>query len=158
METSFVELLTGRARTMLPPATMMKIECLADAGDAAMAALLDEAEGKGLRGEDLCSEPWEPVVFDDRVLLRCGGCPRAASLPRVAGVGRGADEAQALRNALYALTLPLDRTNASLPGCLAAQAWGEGPARAAVYACILNRAAYLTYPAREYQSTSSANT
>lgn len=142
METSFVETLEKRAACMLPPATVMRIECLSDAGDPAMTALLDEVEGKGLRGEPLCAEPYETVVFDDRVLLRCGGCPRMEALPRVAGIGYGRDEAEARRNALYALTLPLDHTNARQSGCLAAQAWGEGPFRDVQLACILNRAAY----------------
>ena len=127
---------------MLPPATVMRIECLSDAGDAAMTALLDEVQDKGLRGEPLCTEPYETVVFDDRVLLRCGGCPRMDALPRVAGIGYGRDAEEARRNALYALTLPLDRPNAAWKGCLAAQAWGEGPVRDVQIACLLNRAAY----------------
>lgn len=143
METSFVEALETRAATMLPPATVMRIECLSDAGDAAMTALLDEVEDKGLRGEALCAEPYETVVFDDRILLRCAGCPRMEALPRVAGIGLGRDAAEARRNALYALTLPLDRTNAVWDGCLAAQTWGAGPVRDVQIACILNRAAYL---------------
>lgn len=142
METSFVEALKTRAASMLPPATVMRIECLSDAGDAAMTALLDEVEAKGLRGEALCTEPYETVVFDDRILLRCGGCPRLETLPRVAGIGFGRDAAEARRNALYALTLPLDRTNAAWDGCLAAQTWGEGPVRDVQIACILNRVAY----------------
>ena len=142
METSFVEALEKRAACMLPPATVMRIECLSDAGDAAMTALLDEVESKGLRGEPLCTEPYETVVFDDRILLRCGGCPRMETLPRVAGIGRGRDAAEARRNALYALTLPLDHTNAAWSGCLAAQTWGDGPVRDVQLACILNRAAY----------------
>ena len=142
METSFVEALEKRAACMLPPATVMRIECLSDAGNAAMTALLDEVQGKGLRGELLCAEPYETVVFDDRVLLRCGGCPRMDKLPRVAGIGFGRSEAEARRNALYALTLPLDHPNAKWKGCLAAQAWGDGPVRDVQIACILNRAAY----------------
>ncbi len=69
-----------------------------------------------------------------------------ASLPRVAGVGRGADAEQARRSALYALTIPLDAPGISLPGCLSAHAWGEGPVRDVQYACIINRVAYLHYP------------
>lgn len=142
METSFVEALEKRARTMLPPATVMRIECMADGGDPAAAALLTEVQGKGLRGEPLCDRPCETVVFDDRVLLRCGGCPRMEALPRVVGVGFGRDGAEARRNALYALTLPLDRPNARWEGCVAAQRWGEGPVRDVQIACIINRVAY----------------
>lgn len=144
MDTSFVETLEKRARTMLPPATVMLIECASDAsGDPGLAALLDEVQKKGLRGEELCAEPYETVVFPDRVLLRCGGCARQAALPRIAGVGRGRDEAEARRNALYALTLPLDHPNARKKGCIAAQRWGDGPVEDVQYACILNRVAYL---------------
>ena len=143
METSFVERLENRARTMLPPATVMRIECMADTGDAAMAALLEEVQGKGLRGEALCTEPCETVVFDDRVLLRCGGCPRMEALPLVAGIGFGQDIVEARKNALYALTLPLDHPNARFSGCTAAQRWGEGPVRDVQLACILNRVSYL---------------
>ena len=143
METSFVDALERRARTLLPPATVMRIECASDeSGDPALLALLEEVQGKGLRGESLCAEPCRRVVFEDRVLLRCGGCPREADLPRIAGIGRGADEAEARRNALYALTLPLDHPNARRAGCFAAQTWGEGPAEDVQYACILNRVAY----------------
>ena len=144
METSFVETLKKRAGTMLPPATVMRIECLSDAtGDPAAAALLDEVQRKGLRGEALCDEPCEAIVFDDRVLLRCGGCRRMDELPRVAGIGYGRDEAEARRCALYALTLPMDHPNARWDGCIAAQAWGEGPVRDVQISCIINRAAYL---------------
>ena len=143
MDTTFVEALEKRARTMLPPATVMLIECAGDAsGDPALERLLEEVEGRGLRGEALCEEPYETVVFHDRVLLRCGGCPRAETLPRIAGIGRGRDEAEARRNALYALTLPLDRPNARADGCIAAMRWGQGPREDVQYACILNRAAY----------------
>jgi len=122
---------------------MMKIECAGDAtGDPALLALLEEAQGKGLRGEALCDEPCETVVFSDRVLLRCGGCPRMETLPRVAGIGRGRDGEEARRNALYALTIPLDEPGPSLSGCMAAHAWGEGPVEDIQVACILNRVAY----------------
>lgn len=145
MDTTFVEALEKRARTMLPPATVMRIECLSDGGDPAMTALLCEVEQKGLRGEALCREPCETVVFGDRILLRCGGCPRMDELPRIAGIGFGRDPQEARRNALYALTLPLDHPNARWDGCLAAQAWGEGPIRDVQIACILNRAAYASH-------------
>lgn len=148
MDTSFVERLKKRAGTMLPPATMMKIECAADGGDKAMEALLSETQRKGLAGEPLCHEPCRAVVFSDRVLLRCDGCPREKSLPRVAGIGYGATEAQARENALYALTLPLDQANTRLSGCMAAQSWGTGPVKDVQYACILNRVAYAEYPHR----------
>ena len=147
MDTSFVDVLTRRACTMLPPATVMKIECAGDAtGDLALLSLLEEVQGKGLRGEPLCLEPWEPVIFEDRVLLRCRGCSRMENLPRVAGIGRGRDGEEAHRNALYALTIPLDRPGTALPGCISAHIWGKGPAEDVQYACILNRTAYLRYP------------
>lgn len=144
MDTSFVAALEKRAKTMLPPATVMRIECAGDAGgDPALIALLEEVEQKGLRGEDLCPEPYETVVFDDRVLLRCGGCGRMDALPRFAGIGRGRDEAEARQNALYALTLSPDHPNAQHAGCLAAMEYGEGPVEDIQYACAINRAAYL---------------
>lgn len=144
MDTSFVAALEKRARTMLPPAAVMRIECAGDAsGDPALIALLDEVEKKGLAGQDLCPEPYETIVFEDRVLLRCGGCERAKTLPRFAGIGRGRDAGEARRNALYALTLPSDHPNARLPGCLAANAFGDGPVEDVQYACAFNRAAYL---------------
>mgnify|MGYP007101932302 CR=1 FL=1 len=145
MDTSFVDALEKRARTMLPPATVMLIECAGDrTGDPALIALLEEVQGKGLRGEPLCVEPCETVVFPDRVLLRCGGCSRQRSLPRVAGIGRGHTKEEARRNALYALTLPLDRPNTRRAGCIAAQSYGDGPVRDVQYACVLNRVAYLS--------------
>ncbi len=144
MDTSFVEALENRARTMLPPATVMLIECAADAGDPAMAALLDEVEQKGLRGESLCDEPCRTVVFEDRVLLRCGGCGREKELPRLAGIGRGSTREEARHNALYALTLGMDKPSARLPGCVAAQTWGNGPVEDIQYACVINRAAYMS--------------
>lgn len=144
MDTSFVEALEKRASTMLPPATVMLVECRADAaGDPALTELLEEIQQKGLRGEALCPEPCETVVFDDRVLLRCGGCPRMETLPRIAGIGYGHTQAEARRNALYALTLPLDHPNAKHPGCVAAQQYGKGAVRDVQLSCILNRAAYL---------------
>ena len=147
MDTSFVERLEERARTMLPPATVMLLECAGDrTGDPALLALLDEVEQKGLRGEALCTEPYETVVFPDRVLLRCGGCSRLNALPRIAGIGYGADAAEAHKNALYALTLPPDHPDAAYPGCLAARRWGDGPVEDVQIACILNRVAYETYP------------
>ncbi len=147
MDTSFVDALEKRARTLLPPATMMKIECAGDTtGDPALISLLEEVQGRGLRGELLCGEPCETIVFEDRVLLRCHGCARMDVLPRVAGVGLGADREEARRRALYALTIPLDEPGISLSGCLAAHVWGEGPVREVQYACILNRVAYLRYP------------
>lgn len=142
MDTSFVERLIRRAYTMLPPATVMAIECAADGGDKAMEALLEEVQQKGLRGEPLCQEPCEAVEFSDRVLLRCMGCPREKKLPRIAGIGYGRTEEEARQNALYALTLPLDKSNARRPGCFRAHAYGEGPVEAVEYACILNRVAY----------------
>ena len=142
METSFVERLINRARTMLPPATVMAVECAADGGDRAMEPLLEEIQQKGLWGEELCGEPLETVVFSDRVLLRCSGCERAKNLPKIAGIGRGQTKEEAQRNALYALTLPLDKTNTRKKGCFAAQTWGEGPVEEVRYACIFNRVAY----------------
>ncbi len=143
METSFVDTLEKRARTMLPPATVMLIECAGDSsGDPRLLRLLEEVQGRGLRREALCSEPCDVIVFDDRVLLRCAGCPRLDVLPKVAGIGRGADQAEARRNALYALTLPLDKPNTRRKGCIAAQTWGSGPAEDVQIACIINRVAY----------------
>ncbi len=143
MDTSFVERLEKRARTMLPAAAVMAVECRADAtGDPRWEALLAEIQEKGRKGEPLCAEPYELVVFEDRVLLRCGGCPRGDTLPQIAGVGYGRDEAEARRNALYALTLPADRPNAREPGCFRAHVWGEGPVRAVVKSCVFDRVAY----------------
>jgi hypothetical protein len=143
MDTSFVEALEQRAKTMLPPATVMKIECIGDAtGDPAMIALLEEVEQKGLQGKALCDEPYETVVFSDRVLLRCQGCPRASTLPRLAGIGYGDTPQQARQNALYALTLPLDKPNAQHPGCIAAWRYGDGAFQDVQLSCILNRVAY----------------
>ena len=144
METSFVERLEKRARTMLPPATVMAVECAGDdTGDPALLRLLEEIQEKGLRGEPLCGEPWETVVFPDRVLLRCAGCPRQAELPRIAGIGRGRDREEARGNALYALTLPLDGPRVRRAGCFAAMEWGEGPVEEVAWACIFNRVAYM---------------
>lgn len=142
MDTSFVERLISRAQTMLHPATVMAVECAADNGDRAMEVLLAEVQQKGIRGEVLCEEPFETVLFSDRVLLRCGGCERAKSLPKIAGIGRGQTREEAYENALYALTLPIDKQNARKKGCFAAQTWGEGPVEDVQYACILNRVAY----------------
>ena len=143
METDIIEALENRAECMLPPAVMMYIECAGDAtGDLTLLALLEEAEEKGLRGEPLCEEPHETVIFDDRVLLRCRGCARAALLPRFAGIGRGRDRDEARRNALYALTLPPDRT-IHRKGCLGAMRYGKGRCEEVRYACAFNRAAYL---------------
>ena len=147
MDTASVDTLEKRAQTMLPPATVMKLECAGDAsGDPMLLALLEEIQKKGLLGESLCAEPCETIVFDDRVLLRCRGCERMAALPRVAGIGRGRDEAEARRRALYALTIPLDEPGAALPDCLTAHVCGNGPVEDIQYACILNRVAYLHYP------------
>jgi len=96
-----------------------------------------------VRGESLCGEPYETVVFSDRVLLRCGGCARMEAMPRFMGIGRGADGAEARKNALYALTLPVDREGRRRAGCLAAMRFGEGPVEAVEFACAFNRAAYL---------------
>jgi len=148
MDTSFAERLKKRAETMLPPATMMKIECAADGGDKTMEALLEETQRKGLQGEALCREPCRAVIFADRVLLRCEGCSREKKLPRIGGIGYGHTEEEARENALYALTLPLDHPNARLSGCMAAMTWGEGPVKDVQYACILNRVAYAEYPER----------
>ena len=144
MITGLVVALEKRAKTLLPPATVMRIECAGDAsGDPALIALLDEVEQKGLAGEELCSEPCETIVFEDRILLRCAGCKRMGDLPRFAGIGRGRDADEARRNALFALTLPFDHPNAQLNGCLAAQCWGSGSVEDIQYACAINRAAYL---------------
>lgn len=142
MDTSFVERLIQRARTMLPPATVMAVECAFDSGRKDMGPLLEEIQTCGLQGKDLCREPFEPILFPDRVLLRCAGCPREKTLPRIAGIGRGRTREEARQNALYALTLPLDRPTARKQGCFAAQMWGSGPVKDVQYACIFNRVAY----------------
>lgn len=143
MDTSFVERLENRARTMLPAATVMLLECAVDAGGGPdLEALLAEIQEKGLKGEPLCSELCETIVFDDRVLLRCHGCPRLESLPKVAGIGRGGTEEQARQNALYALTLPMNKVRIRRRGYLAVQTWGDGPIEAVETACIMNRVAY----------------
>lgn len=143
MDTGLTEMLIRRAETMLPAATMMLLECAADStGGPDLYALLAELQQKGLAGEALCTQPYESVVFSDRVLLRCRGCPRAAELPRIAGIGYGATKEEARQNALYALTLPMDKRTARQAGCLAAQQHGQGPVRVTETACIINRAAY----------------
>lgn len=143
MDTSFVEALENRARIMLPPATVMLLECAADkSGDRFLSALLEELQQKGLRGESLCGEPYERIEFDDRVLLRCRGCQRAKRLPRLGGIGRGSTPQEARRNALYALTLSMDKPTARLPGCMAAHTWGQGDVEDIQFACIINRVAY----------------
>ena len=143
MDTSFVDALIARAQTLLPPATVMALECAADAeGGGPLEALLTEIQQKGLRGEALCAEPWEPVVFDDRVLLRCRGCPRMERLPKILATGRGRTEAEARHNALYALTLPLDRHGRRREGYLAALTWGQGPVEVTETVCVLDRVAY----------------
>ena len=143
MEPSEIEKLTARAASMLPPATVMLIECAGDStGDPGLIALLDEVQQKGLQGQPLFEGPYETVVFEDRVLLLGGEGEREAQLPRMAGVGYGLNEEQARRNALYALTLPADHPNTQLPDCMIAQQYGEGPVRQVVYTSILTRAAY----------------
>ena len=143
MDEAMIRRLTAWASVMLPPATVMRLECLADTTqDPALISLLEEIQGRALRGERVCDEPCEAVVFPDRVLLRCHGCARFDHLPHVAGVGCGHDEAEARENALYALTLPLDHPNTRRPGCIAAQRWGEGPVQRVILSCILNRVAY----------------
>ena len=143
MDTSFVDRLIYRAQTMLPAATVMCLECAADSkGDEALYGLLEEIQQKGLNGQPLCTQPWDSVVFDDRVLLRCHGCDRLDSLPKIAGIGRGKTQEQARQNALYALTLPMDRRNARRKGYIAAQSFGDGPVEVVETACIINRVAY----------------
>ena len=144
MDTSFVAELEKRAETMLPPGVVMCIECAGDvSGDRRLAALLEEIEEKGLRGEPLCAEPYETVVFSDRVLLRCGGCERMKELPRFAGIGRGRTEEEARGNALYALTLPPGRPDLRRGKSLCTMRFGQGPVEVVEYACAFNRAAYL---------------
>ena len=142
MEPSLIRRLESLAASMLPPAVMMCIECAADAtGAPALSALLEEAQTAGLSGLPLCREPCETIVFDDRVLLRCGGCPRAAGMPHFTAVGRGRTHEEALRNALYALTLP-PVSGRKERGCLATMSWGEGPAEASVTSCPWIRCAW----------------
>ena len=144
METSFVERLEKRAKTMLPPGIVMCVECAADAsGDPLLTALLEKIEQRGLRGEPLCREPCRTIVFEDRVLLLCEGCERMGRLPRFKGVGYGRTQAEAERNALYALTLPPGRPDPRPGHCLAVMRYGHGPVEEVRYACVFNRAAYL---------------
>lgn len=133
MDRTFVERLEKRARCMLPAETAMLVECRADGGDKACGALLEHIIACGLQGKELCPEPYETVVFDDRVLLRCGGCPKREDYPLITGLGRGHSREEAEKNALYALTLPVGST---------LRRWGEGPVEARVESCILNRVAY----------------
>ena len=144
MDTSFVERLKKRAGTMLPAATVMMVECAADSGGGpAMVALLEEIQQKGLKNEPLCTELYDVLVFDDRVLLRCRGCSRQDELPKVGGIGRGQTEEEAEHNAYYALTLPMDKAPIRhRRGCMAIQVYGEGPVEVMKTACIFNRVAY----------------
>ena len=144
MDTSFVERLKTRAETMLPAATVMLVECAADGGGGpAMEALLTEIQQKGLKNEPLCRAEHDAIVFEDRVLLRCHGCPRRDDLPKLGGIGRGRTEEEAERNACYALTLPMDKAPIRRSqGCLAIQTWGEGPVETMITTCIFNRVAY----------------
>lgn len=133
METSLVERLEKRACTMLPAETVMAVECAADAGDKRMQAMLDYILDCGLHEKELCTQPYETIVFDDRVLLRCAGCPRLAALPKIKGIGYGKTAEEARRNALFALTLPVGKK---------VRTFGEGPVRAVEVSCIFNRVAY----------------
>ena len=133
MENSFAQKLERRARYLLPAETTMMVECWADGGDRMCAALLRHIQTCGMMEEDLCPEPYETVIFDDRVLLRCAGCDRANAMPKIIGVGWGETEEEARQNALYALTLPEAREE---------KHWGEGPVRVQVSSCIFNRVAY----------------
>ncbi len=133
MEQALAEKLEKRARCFLPAETAMLVECRADGGDRLCGRLLEHIQRCGLREEELCAEPCERIDFDDRVLLRCGGCEKARAWPKLRGIGFGRTEEEAERNALYALTLPdggEERT------------WGRGPVRRELESCILNRVAY----------------
>lgn len=133
MDGSFVDKLIRRARTMLPAETAMLVECRADGGDRACQRLLEHIVCCGLEGKELCDEPFEAVVFEDRVLLRCSGCRKGRDYPVIIGVGRGQTREEAEQNALYALTVPVGSQT---------RRWGEGPEEARVESCILNRVAY----------------
>lgn len=133
MDRSFVERLEKRARTMLPAETAMLVECRGDGGDRACQILLEHIFACGLQEKELCPEPYETLVFDDRVLLRCRGCARQTELPQILGIGRGQTEEEARQNALYALTLPVGRWE---------RHWGEGPVQVQVESCVFNRVAY----------------
>ena len=146
MDTSFVEVLRRRAETMLPPATVMRVECLADSGVPGMEALLEEIQGKGLRGEPLCEKPCRTLVYEDRVLLVCDGCERQKELPRICGIGYGHTKREAEENALYALTLPADKRNAGKRGCIVCHRYGEGKEKAERCTCVFNRVAYAARP------------
>ena len=143
MTPAVIQKLESRAVSMLPPAVMMCIECAADAsGDPSLSDLLEEAQRAGLSGRPLCDEPYETVVFDDRVLLRCGGCARAADMPCFRGIGRGDTPEQARQNALYALTLQPSAKSAR-GGVLSVMRYGSGPAEETVSSCPWIRCAYL---------------
>ena len=136
----------------------MRVECAADDGKPGMDALLEEILSRALADRPVCDrKPCHPIWFGDRVLLRCDGCERAAALPFVAGIGFGADRAEAERNALYALTLPMDRQDIRVRGALCARRFGAGPARAEVRSCVFNRTACLSFSARDAEDTSVPN-
>ena len=125
-----------RAQTMLPPASVMKTECAADAGTPGAAALLEHMLACGAEGRPLCAAPCKTVVFSDRVLLRCAApCERQNDSFAVTARGRGRTREEAEKNALYALTLPADKKHRTA---------GSGPIEVTVKSCVFNRAAYLS--------------
>ncbi len=133
MNEQLAEKLERRARCWLPAETTMLVECRADGGDRLCAQLLDYIQRCGLEQRPLCAEPYERIEFADRVLLRCGGCAKGESLPKIRAVGFGKTAAEAERNALYALTLPDGGTE---------RRWGQGIFRREEESCIFNRVAY----------------
>ena len=133
MDKALAEKLEKRARWLLPAETAMLVECRADSGERICELLLRHIQRCALMEEALCAEPYERIDFDDRVLLRCGGCEKARAWPKLRAVGYGATEAEAERNALYALTIPDGGEE---------RHWGHGPVRRELESCILNRVAY----------------
>ena len=133
MDRTIVERLEKRARTMLPAETAMMVECWADSGDRTCALLLKHIQHCAMFDEPLCTEPCRVLVYDDRVLLRCDGCDKGKTLPRIRGIGYGHSEKEAHQNALYALTLPISSDE---------REYGEGEYRAVEESCIFNRVAY----------------
>lgn len=133
MEQALAEKLEKRARYLLPVETAMLVECRADSGERMCELLLRHIQTCGLMEEDLCSEPYERVDFEDRVLLRCRGCDKARAWPKIRAVGYGESSEEAEQNALYALTIPDGGEE---------RHWGRGPFRHEEESCILNRVAY----------------
>ena len=133
MDVKTAKALEERARTLLPAETAMWLECRADSGDRMSALLLRQVQHCGMFDEPLCEEPYRTVCFADRVLLRCEGCAKAASMPKIRGIGYGYTEEEAKKHALFALTLPVMDDE---------REYGEGDIRMVEESCPFNRVAY----------------